>query len=306
MIYLSTSIGITIYPNDATDVEVLLKNADQAMYAAKDEGKNRYNYFTASMQHAAQARMRLANDLRSALSAGEFVVYYQPIVEMASGDIHKAEALVRCQHPVRGLVGPAEFIPIAEDTGLVIDIGNFVFTEAAYQAAEWRKRKANFQVSVNKSPVQCRANKNIYKTWLTHLQSNGLPGNSLVIEITEGLLLDAREPVIRQLQEFHEVGLQIAIDDFGTGYSSLAYLKKFEIDYVKIDRSFTSNIRAGSNDMALCEAIIVMAHKLGLKVIAEGVETENQRTLLLAAGCDYAQGYLFSKPVPPQELEKLF
>ena len=306
MVYLSTSIGITIYPDDATDVELLLKNADQAMYAAKDEGKNRYNYFTASMQHAAQARMRIANDLRSALAAGEFIVYYQPIVELASGDIHKAEALVRWQHPLRGLVSPAEFIPIAEDTGLVIDIGDFVFTEAAHQVAEWRKRKPDFQISVNKSPVQCKANKNVYQSWLAYLQSIDLPGDSLVLEITEGLLLDAREPVIRQLQDFHEAGLQIAIDDFVTGYSSLAYLKKFEIDYVKIDRSFTGNIQAGSDDMALCEAIIVMAHKLGLKVIAEGVETEEQRALLLAAGCDYAQGYLFSRPVPPQELEKLF
>src|SRR3546814_763582 len=196
MVYLRTSIGITIYPDDATDVEVLLKNADQAMYAAKDEGRNRYNYFTASMQHAAQARMRIANDLRSALAAGEFVVYYQPIVELASGDICKAEALVRWQHPMRGLVGPAEFISIAEDTGLVIDIGNSVFTEAAQQVAEWRKRKADFQVSVNKSPVQCKANKNVYKSWLAYLQSNDLPGNSLVIEITEGLLLDARAQVI--------------------------------------------------------------------------------------------------------------
>jgi diguanylate cyclase (GGDEF)-like protein/PAS domain S-box-containing protein len=305
MIYLTTSIGITIYPNDATDVEVLLKNADQAMYAAKDEGKNRYSYFTASMQQAAQLRMRMASDLRAALSSDEFIIHYQPIVELASGSIYKAEALIRWQHPVRGLVSPADFIPVAEDTGLIIEIGDYVFGQAAQQAAKWRQLKPNFQISVNKSPVQFKANRNIHEAWLKHLSAMGLPGDSLVIEITEGLLLDASEPVIRQLQEFHQQGLQIAIDDFGTGYSSLAYLKKFDIDYVKIDRSFTRNIQPGSDDMALCEAIIVMAHKLGLHVIAEGVETVEQRDLLLAAGCDYAQGYLFSRPVPPEEMEKL-
>jgi EAL domain-containing protein (putative c-di-GMP-specific phosphodiesterase class I) len=306
MVYLSTSIGITIYPNDATDVEVLLKNADQAMYAAKDEGKNRYNYFTASMQQAAQMRMRTANELRMALSNGEFVVHYQPIVELATGNICKAEALVRWQHPTSGLVGPADFIPIAEDTGLVIEIGDYVFNQAANQVARWRALKPDFQISVNKSPVQFKTSKNVHKAWLNHLQALGLAGDALVIEITEGLLLEARESVIRQLQAFHKAGLQIAIDDFGTGYSSLAYLKKFEIDYVKIDRSFTRNIEPGSNDMALCEAIIVMAHKLGLQVIAEGVETVQQRDMLQAAGCDYAQGYLFSRPVPPEEFEKLF
>jgi diguanylate cyclase (GGDEF)-like protein/PAS domain S-box-containing protein len=305
MIYLSTSIGITIYPDDATDVEVLLKNADQAMYAAKDEGKNRYSYFTASMQQAAQVRMRLTSDLRSALSANELVTYYQPIVELATGNICKAEALLRWQHPTRGLVSPIEFIPVAEDTGLIIEIGDYVFHQAAQQAVRWRQCKPDFQISVNKSPVQFKANKNSHQAWMEHLASMGLPGEGLVIEITEGLLLDASVPVMHQLQEFHRQGLQIAIDDFGTGYSSLAYLKKFDIDYVKIDRSFTRNLQPGSDDMALCEAIIVMAHKLGLQVVAEGVETEAQRDLLLAAGCDYAQGYLFSRPLPPEELEKL-
>lgn len=306
MVYLSTSIGITIYPNDAVDAEMLLKNADQAMYAAKEEGKNRFNYFTESMQQAAQMRMRMANDLRAALVNGEFVIHYQPIVELATGRMHKAEALIRWQHPSRGLVSPAEFIPIAEDTGLIVDIGDYVFRQAARQAVAWRKRLPDFQVSVNKSPVQFKASKNVHEVWLRHLDSLGLAGDSLVIEITEGLLLDAREPVIRQLQDFHRAGLQIAIDDFGTGYSSLAYLKKFDIDYVKIDRSFTGNIKPGSDDMALCEAIIVMAHKLGLQVVAEGVETAEQRDLLLGAGCNYAQGYLFSRPLPAEELEKLF
>lgn len=306
MIYLTTSIGISIYPDDAEDVEILLKNADQAMYAAKDRGRNRYSYFTPSMQQAALTRMRIANDLRIALAANQFVIYYQPIVELATGAINKAEALIRWQHPSRGLVSPAEFIPIAEDTGLIIEIGDFVFGQAVDQVAKWRAFQPDFQISINKSPVQFKNGRNVHANWRAHLQSLGLPGESIVIEITEGLLLDAKGSVVKQLHNFHEAGVQIAIDDFGTGYSSLAYLKKFDIDYVKIDQSFTRNIDVGSDDLALCEAMIVMAHKLGMKVIAEGIETSEQHDLLVAAGCDYGQGYLFSKPVPGDEFERLF
>lgn len=305
VIYLSTSIGITIYPTDALDAEILLKNADQAMYAAKDEGKNRYNYFTTSMQEAAQARMRTVNELRSALSNHQFVVYYQPIVELTTGNICKAEALIRWQHPTNGLTGPDEFIPIAEDTGLVVEIGDYVFAQVAGQVSQWRKLKPELQVSINKSPAQFKTGGNVHGAWLEHLQKLDLPGSAIVIEITEGLLLEARQSVVRILQDFHDAGMQIAMDDFGTGYSSLAYLKKFDIDYVKIDRSFTCNIQPGSDDMALCEAIIVMAHKLGLQVIAEGVETSEQRDLLIAAGCDYAQGYLFSRPIPAEDMQQL-
>ncbi len=304
LVYITTSIGISVYPVDGLEVEDLLKSADQAMYAAKEAGRNRYHYFTSSMQDAALNRMHLSSDLRVAITANQFKLYYQPIVELETGNIHKAEALIRWQHPVRGLVSPVEFIPIAEDTGMIIEIGDWVFAEAVNQVLNWRSHHPDFQISINRSPVQFRSSSRHYLNWVNHIVALGVPGSSLCIEITEGLLLDARDSVVNQLNEFSQADIQVSIDDFGTGYSSLAYLRKFNIDYVKIDKSFTSNIHIGSSDYVLCEAIIVMAHKLGKKVIAEGIETKEQLDLLIAAGCDYGQGYLFSKPVPASEFEK--
>ncbi|MDP3877444.1 MAG: EAL domain-containing protein [Methylobacter sp.] len=304
--YVSVSIGITLYPEDSNDIDTLIKNADQAMYAAKAQGRNRRHYFTASMQEAALARMQLVNDLHEALANGQFRLVYQPIVDLATGDIHKAEALIRWQHPTRGLVSPAEFIPVAEATGMIIDIGEWVFQEATRQVAQWRaKQHVEFQVSINKSPVQFQKEGDGHLAWFEHLRELGLPGQSIVVEITEGLLMDADTAITRQLLAFRDAGIQVSLDDFGTGYSSLSYLKKFDIDYLKIDQSFTRNLSPEADDLALCEAIIVMAHKLGIKVIAEGIETEEQCDLLIAAGCDYGQGYLFSKPVPADEFERL-
>ena len=307
MAYVSASIGITLHPNDATEAEGLLKNADQAMYAAKNGGRNRFSYFTQSMQQTAQARLRLTSELRGALAAGQFRIHYQPIVNLATGRIIKAEALIRWQHPVRGMVSPAEFIPLAEETGLIVEIGDWVFREAARQLQQWRTLyNPGFQISVNVSPVQLSNTiGNSYKAWFGYLQELGLPGQNVVIEITEGLLLGADSGITGKLLEFRDAGIQVAIDDFGTGYSSLSYLKKFDIDYLKIDQSFVRDLVTDPDDMALSEAIIVMAHKLDLKVIAEGVETEAQRKLLTEAYCDYAQGYLFSKPVPAEVLEEL-
>jgi len=306
IVYVSASIGITLYPEDGTEIEDLLKNADQAMYAAKQEGRNRYHYFTSSMQEAAQMRMRLVNDLRVALDGNQFEVVYQPIVELSSGIIHKAEALIRWQHPTRGLINPLEFIPLAEDTGMIIAFGNWVFHEAAKQAAKWRElHHPAFQVSVNISPVQFRNEGIDSSIWFEHLRALGLPAQGVVVEITEGLLLEATSRVKDQLLAFRDAGIEVALDDFGVGYSSLSYLKKFDIDYLKIDQSFVRNLAEGSDDMALCEAIIVMAHKLGLKVIAEGVETIEQKRLLANAECDYAQGYFFTEPVQADCFEKL-
>lgn len=303
-VYVTTSIGITFYPEDATDMDTLIKHADQAMYAAKSQGRNRYNYFTRVMQTAAQNRMRLANDLHGALIDNQFRVYYQPIIELATGIVHKAEALIRWQHPTRGLVPPAEFIPIAEDTGMIIDIGDWVFREAARQVARWRTtHHAQFQISVNASPVQFNSDNNYHVAWSAYLQQLGLPGSGIVVEITESSLMEAGTTVINHLIGFRDAGIQVSLDDFGTGYSSLSYLRKFDIDYLKIDQSFVQNLAPGSDDMALSEAIIVMAHKLGIKVIAEGVETLEQRDLLAAAGCDYAQGYLYARPLPEEEFE---
>jgi len=305
-VYISGSIGATFYPQDGTETDALLKNADQAMYAAKAQGRNRYSYFTASMQEAAQARKRLINDMRVALAEKQFRVYYQPIVELATGTIYKAEALARWQHPVRGLVSPGEFIPVAEETGMIIDIGAWLYRQAVQQAAVWRNRlHPAFQISINVSPAQFRNAGLNDAAWLDYLKRLGLPGQSIAVEITEGLLMDVSQEVREQLLTFRDHGVQVALDDFGTGYSSLAYLKKFDIDYIKIDQAFVRNLAPGSDDLALCEAIIVMAHRLGIKVIAEGVETEQQRALLAACHCDYAQGYLFSRPVPPEEFEQL-
>lgn len=304
-VYITASIGISIYPEDGEDVEVLLKNADQSMYAAKQNGRNQFHYFTPLMQEAALARKHLISDLRIALAADQFRVFYQPIVELASGRIYKAEALIRWQHPTRGLVSPAEFIPVAEDTGLIVDIGDWVFTQAAKQVVKWRLYYADFQISVNKSPIQFKSNTKSHLDWLECLSSLNLAGQSIAVEITEGLLLDARDTVVNKFNLLRSAGIQIAIDDFGTGYSSLAYLRKFNIDYIKIDQSFVANIKAGSSDWALCEAIIVMGKKLGMKVVAEGIETKEQLDLLISAGCDYGQGYWFSKPVPADVFEKL-
>jgi diguanylate cyclase (GGDEF)-like protein/PAS domain S-box-containing protein len=304
--YVSASIGITLYPNDAADIEGLFRNADQAMYVAKEQGRNRHSYFTHALQEAAQTRLRLINDLRGALAGNQFIVYFQPIVELATGRIDKMEALIRWNHPERGLVNPAQFIPLAEETGLILEIGDWVFYEAMRWVKRWRELyNPVLQVSVNKSPIQFYKDGDEHAVWLAHLRDIDLSGQGLVIEITEGLLLDSNKSINGALLTLRNSDIQVSIDDFGTGYSSLSYLKKFDIDYLKIDQSFVRHLEIDHNDLVLCEAIIVMAHKLGIKVIAEGVETERQRDMLAAAGCDYAQGYLYSKPIPAEEFEEL-
>jgi len=302
--FVTASIGITLFPNDALQIEDLLKNADQALYVAKDAGRNCFRYFTPALQAQAQERARLANDLRGALAGGQFRVHYQPIVELGSGRIVKAEALIRWQHPERGMVSPAAFIPIAESTGLIGEIGEWVFRTAARQVLQWRETiDPAFQVSVNRSPVQFRGDGSAREGWGDTLAGLGLPGDAIAAEITEGLLLDASEGVSRQLLALREAGISIALDDFGTGYSSMSYLQKFDIDFLKIDRSFVSSLGRGAAGRPLCKAMIVMAHELGMRVVAEGVETAEQRDWLESAGCDFAQGYLFAKPMPAEDFE---
>ncbi|MDR3391180.1 MAG: EAL domain-containing protein [Sulfuriferula sp.] len=305
-IYISASIGITLYPDDGSDAEQLLRNADQAMYVAKNSGRNRFGYFTGSMQQQAQSRLSLLSDLRGALGANQLMLYFQPIVEMSTGRIVKAEALLRWHHPQRGLVSPMEFIPLAEETGLIVEIGDWVFREAARQASRWYGMFAHpVQLSVNMSPVEFQSESMCMPTRLAYLQELNLPGQSIAIEITEGLLLHVDPGITDKLMQFRNANIQVAIDDFGTGYSALSYLKKFDIDYLKLDQSFVRDLATDASDMALSEAIIVMAHKLGLKVIAEGVETAEQRDLLANAGCDYAQGYLYSRPVAADVFESM-
>lgn len=306
-IYISASVGIAVYPDDAKNADDLLKSAEQAMYVAKQSGRNRLSFYTMELQEKAQNRLRLLSDLRGALAANQFVLYFQPIVNLATGKITKAEALIRWQHPERGMVSPAEFIPLAEETGLIVAIGDWVFREAATWTKRWQLvfPDDNLQVSVNMSPAQFKDESIQLADWLAHLQTLDLSGDNVVIEITEGLLLDMTTLISDKLLTFRDAGIKVSMDDFGTGYSSLSYLKKFDIDYLKIDQSFIRDICVDSSDLALSEAIVVMAHKLGLKVIAEGVETEAQRDLLVQCGCDYAQGYYYAKPLPADVFEQL-
>jgi len=302
---ISASMGITFYPIDGDSIKELLQNADLAMYAAKARGKHQVARFLPSMQIHMKMRRELARDLGVARNEGQFHLVYQPIVDLATGRIAKVECLVRWRHPEKGLVAPGVFVPFAEDTGMINEIGEWVFREAARQVSTWRRIDPGLQASINVSPVQFAGNTMCPKKWLKHLSGLGIAGSSVVVEITERVLMDADSHVSSKLIAFRDAGVQVALDDFGTGYSSMSYLKRFDIDYIKIDQSFIRNLAPGSEDLILCEAMIVMAHRLGLQVVAEGVETEAQRELLNAAGCDFAQGYLFSRPVESARFEAL-
>ncbi len=299
--YITASIGIAGYPLDADSAEGLIGCADQAMYAAKEQGRNNFSFFTSAMQQQAQARMLLAKDLRDALVNDQFQVWYQPIVDIATGEVVKAEALLRWKHPLRGMVPPDKFIPIAEENGLICDIGDWVFRQAVQLVQRWNRLPAfQRQISINLSPRQFLRG-NLDAAWLEHLEQLDFDPAQITIEITEGLLLDDRPEIMETLARLGLSGMQVALDDFGTGYSAMAYLKKFPIDYLKIDRSFVRDLVTDPGDRAIAEAMVVMAHKLGIKVIAEGVETTGQLDLLAAVGCEYVQGNLYGKPMPEEE-----
>ena len=298
--YISASLGIAVYPQDAKEVEALIGCADQAMYAAKESGCNSFNFFTSSMQERAQQRLHLIGCLREAIEKNQFEVYYQPITCVVTGKAVKAEALVRWHHPVLGMVSPALFIPLAEETDLIQDIGSWVFRQAANTAKHWNQLSGQDEhrlISINMSPKQLTKGSGD-QIAINYLREIELDSAHVVIEITEGLLLNNSADIVEKLERLRTAGIQISLDDFGTGYSAMAYLKKFNIDYLKIDQSFVRGMETDASDHAITEAIIMMAHRLGLKVIAEGVETEGQRRLLAEAGCEYIQGYLYSKPLP--------
>lgn len=301
-IFISASIGIALYPSDTTQEDDLVRFADQAMYAAKNKGRNGFCFFMPSMQEASQNRMLMLTHLHLAIQRQEFVVFYQPIIDLQSGAIYKAEALIRWLHPSQGLVSPADFIPIAEEHGLIHEIGQWVFHQVVDQFKDWQAQyQTHLQISVNVSPLQFQGLDNFVEEWLLYLQTAGIAPDNIIIEITEGVLLEANTKAMEKLFAFADNDMQIAIDDFGTGYSSLSYLTKFDIHFLKIDKSFVNNLTPESNDLTLIKAIIILAHQLGLKVIAEGVETELQRDLLQQMGCDFAQGYLYSKPLSAAE-----
>jgi len=301
---VSASIGLAMYPRDADSAESLLVRADQAMFAAKSAGRNQWAVFTPALQRAEQERLRVTSDLRVALEQGQLAVHYQPIVDLRTGKVRKAEALIRWTHPMRGEIDPADFIPVAEDSGLIVEIGKWVLNQALDQLTRWHATLDNaLQVSVNKSPVEFRAHQSGVESWPKVVERRGIPPHSLVVEITEGSLMEDNAEVVEHLHDFRRAGIDVALDDFGTGYSSLSYLKRFDIDYIKIDQSFVRSLAHDPKDIALCSAIVSMAHALHIKVIAEGIETEEQKDILVAAGCDYGQGHLFCPPVPPAAFE---
>lgn len=304
--FVSASIGITLYPHDGDTAATLLRNADQAMYAAKKLGRNRFLFYSPALQVETHARLHLKVEMRAAIERQEFFLVYQPIVNLGTGRIVKAEALIRWQNPRLGLIAPQQFIAQAEETGLINRIGSWAFEETCRSAAQWRRNyHAEFQVSVNVSPVQLRSVEHAISDWPGKLSECELTGQAVAVEITEGTLLDINRAATSSLLALRDAGIQVALDDFGTGYSSLAYLRRLDIDYLKIDKSFVQSLKPDSDDLALCSAIIVMAHKLGLKVVAEGIETSEQRDLLISMGCDFGQGFLFARPLRAEQFETL-
>jgi diguanylate cyclase (GGDEF)-like protein/PAS domain S-box-containing protein len=302
-LHSSPSIGISVYPLDGTDIATLMKNADTAMYHAKEQGRNNAQYFTAAMNAAAATRLEIEHELRGALDDGQFELHYQPQVHALSGDICSVEALIRWQHPRLGLVSPIDFIPVAEETGLIEPIGAWVLDEACRQLAAWRAAGIDgLGMAVNLSARQLRS-PGLVDMVRTALTRHALREDDLELEITESVAMTNPELAIDQLHALRTLGVRLAIDDFGTGYSSLAYLKNLPIQVLKLDRSFVNGIESGGNDAVICAATIALAHSLGLKVVAEGVETPAQQDFLAHTHhCDFLQGYLFGKPLRASEL----
>ena len=301
--YVTASVGITIYPDDGGNAETLLKGADQAMYASKKRGRNCYTFFSNSMQDEASAKAQLTHDLHIALRENQFQVCYQPIIDISTGRVCKAEALIRWQHPELGILPPSAFIPYATEAGLIKQIDQWVLEQVATMLRSWPQTlRQDFQISVNKSALDFRTEDDALRVIETcqDLFSN------LVLEITERLLLDDAVTTVTNLRKLHDAGIAIALDDFGTGFSSLSYIARFPVTYLKIDQTFVSEVvRPGAKEAALCKSIVVLAHELGIKVIAEGVETREQCDWLASVGCDYVQGYLYYAPMKADAFEEM-
>ena len=300
-IFVSVSVGIALYPRDGVDENVLMKNADSALYRAKEEGRSCYQFYTPEMNAHASKRLELENGLRRALEQDEFMLHYQPQVDLHSGEIVGVEALVRWQHPEKGMVPPSEFIPVMEETGMIVPLGKWILRTACTQARAWLDQGFDLKVSVNLSARQFKG-QDFVTVAREILDDTGIAGKYVDLELTESILIEQSEPIYGILQQIKALDIQLSVDDFGTGYSSLSYLKLFPIDKIKIDQSFVRDISVDMEDTAIVEAIIAMAHSLRLKVIAEGVETAAQLAFLASHRCDEIQGYYFSKPLPEQEV----
>jgi diguanylate cyclase (GGDEF)-like protein/PAS domain S-box-containing protein len=304
-LHVTTSIGVSVYPDDGLDAETLIKNADTAMYQAKENGRQSYQFFKPAMNVRAVERQSIEESLRRALERDEFMVHYQPKVNLRTGDITGAEALIRWQHPVRGLVPPSDFIPIAEDCGLIVPIGNWVLSQACKQARVWMDAGLPvFTMAVNISAMEFR-DENFLDGVFAILKKTGLDPSSLELELTESVLMKRAETTESILKTLRSKGVQLAVDDFGTGYSSLSYLRKFSIDALKIDQSFIRQITTAPDETTIVTAVISMGRSLKLRVIAEGVETQEELAFLQAHHCDEAQGYYFSRPVLPAQFAML-
>jgi EAL domain-containing protein (putative c-di-GMP-specific phosphodiesterase class I) len=298
----STSIGIAIAPQDGGDGGALLRSADLALYRAKEAGRGTYAFFEESLNERAQQRRQLESDLRLALERGEFELYYQPLFDLEQNCICSFEALLRWRHPKRGQISPAEFVPVAEDTGLIVPLGAWVVREACARAATWPD---NIRVAVNVSAVQFHRGA-LNETILRALAETGLAPDRLEVEITESIFLEGGDATLRLLHGLRSLGVRIALDDFGTGYSSLSYLQSFPFDKLKIDRSFIQNLLTREGASAIVHAITELANALGIETTAEGVEETAQLMELRAHGCSSVQGYLFSEPLSGTDVDRLF
>jgi diguanylate cyclase (GGDEF)-like protein/PAS domain S-box-containing protein len=304
-LHVTTSIGVSVFPDDGMDAETLIKNADTAMYQAKENGRQSYQFFKSPMNVRAVERQSIEENLRRALEQQEFALHFQPKINLKTGKISGAEALIRWTHPVRGPVSPAQFIPVAEDCGLILPIGQWVLREACKQARAWVEAGLPLAtMAVNISSMEFR-DENFLQSVFTTLSETGLDPRSLELELTESVLMKRAESAASVLKTLREKGVQIAVDDFGTGYSSLSYLRKFPIDALKIDQSFVRQITTTPDDTSIVTAVISMGRSLKLRVVAEGVETHEELVFLQARLCDEAQGYYFSRPVLPQQFAKL-
>lgn len=300
-LFVTASIGIAIHPIDGEDVESLLKNADAAMYHAKSKDKNNYKFYKKTMNEAALRRLTIENNLRRAVEDNNFSLYYQPKMEISTGRIIGMEALIRWSHPEMGEITPTEFIPLAEETGLILQVGEWVLRTACLQSKAWQQAGiAPLRVSVNMSGKQLR-HQNVIGTVAAIMDDTGIDPDSLELEITESVVMESVDYTLDILDELKKLGVRLAMDDFGTGYSSFSYLKRIPMDVIKIDRSFIQDITIDPHDRTIISAIIVMAHSLEMEVVAEGVETEKQLSFLCTKKCDEMQGFLLSRPMPPDE-----
>jgi EAL domain-containing protein (putative c-di-GMP-specific phosphodiesterase class I) len=298
----SISLGLSIYPDDGIESAALIEHALYALNESKKQGGDRLTFYSQPLEEATGQRRVLVQEIRKAIDSKQLFVRFQPVIDLSTGKVAKAEALIRWENPEKGEIKPQEFIDIAEDAGLIVEIGNFVFTETVNYLRKWKKiLPVDFQVSINISPQQLRLSKELAKEWRAILLEKEVLGQSIVLEITEGILLQDDRQIIQSIYELREAGIRFCLDDFGTGYSSISYLKKLDIDYLKVDQSFVRDLNSNEEDQKIVEGILLLAKKMGMKSIAEGVETKDQLNCLRQFGCEYGQGFYFARAMIPDE-----